>query len=148
MTQFLTVSLLAAPTNSENSRKVEEVANNFEALLLNQLYSQMENAGRWVDVGDDNPFAPTQAQKIFEGFRNQEVLKNLAARRPLGVAVHVERQLTGQNGVDKSRIHNSTLLELNPQRPESQMATVTAEETLEETSTEETIHGRHEAQKR
>lgn len=92
-----------------------QVAENFEALMLSHLYSQIENSGRWVDVGDENPFAPTQAQRIFEGFRNQEMLKVLAARRPLGVADMVQRQLSGQNGIDKSRIQTPTLIESQSQ---------------------------------
>ncbi|MBS1985808.1 MAG: rod-binding protein [Bdellovibrionales bacterium] len=81
----------------------QEAGDEFEALMLQHLYNQMQNAGSFVSEGEDNPFAPSPAEKIFRGMRDEVVMKRLATQRPLGFGDMVTRQLKGQGGIGRAQ---------------------------------------------
>lgn len=81
--------------------RVEQVGNDFEALMLGHLYRQMSEAQGFMDEGRDNPFKPSPAEKIFRAMREDEMVKRIAVTRPLGVGDMVVRQLQGRGGVPR-----------------------------------------------
>ena len=86
---------------------IDTVAESFEAMMLQQLYAQMQKSNRVLNVGEDNPFAPSSAELIFREMQDQQMLQGVAQRRPLGVADMVARQLRGTGGVGPSRLLES-----------------------------------------
>lgn len=86
--------------NAEGTEaKIQAVGDDFEALMLQRLFGQMRAANQLVNSGDNNPFAPSHAEMIFRGMQEQAMMKQLAARRPLGIGNMVVRQLKGLSGI-------------------------------------------------
>ena len=69
-----------------------------EAMMLAQLLGQMRKSAQLVNPGDDNPFAPSHAEMIFRSMTDQQIVENLAAKRPLGFGNLVERRLEEKSG--------------------------------------------------
>lgn len=102
MTVILLTSLsikVSAEKPDGAEAKIQEVGDNFEALMLQRLYSQMRASNQVVNAGDNNPFAPSHAELIFRGMQEEMLMKNLANRRPLGMGDLVVRQLKGLSGI-------------------------------------------------
>ncbi len=83
---------------------MQSVGDSFEAMMLSHLYTQLRQTSRLLNVGDDNPFAPSRAEMIYRSMSEDEMLKSLAKRQPLGFGNLVVRQLQRQVGVGQSAI--------------------------------------------
>jgi len=82
-------------------QQIRQTGDAFEALMLQRLQENMERAQGLMEPGEDNPFAPSAAEKIYRGMMREHVTKDLAKRRPLGIGDMVERQLRGQSGIGR-----------------------------------------------
>lgn len=91
-------------TREQIEAQHEAVGNGFEALMLNNLYTQMRNSNELVKMGDNNPFAPSNAEKIFRSMREQEMIESLAKTGPLGVKKMVIDRLQGRGGIGRGRV--------------------------------------------
>jgi Rod binding domain-containing protein len=96
---ILSVTLCAAAFGATD--RVRAVGDNFEALFLQHLYEQMQKSGGLSENDPDNPFSPSHAELVYRSMLNQELMKGVAARRPLGVSDLVVRQLQGQGRIRK-----------------------------------------------
>ena len=97
---LLATSTFAQGTPSpEQAAKIRQVGDDFEAMMLQRLQEDMEKSQGLLQVGDDNPFAPSNAEQIYRSMMTQAMMQNLARRRPLGVGNLVERQLRGEGGI-------------------------------------------------
>lgn len=80
--------------------EIRRIGDQFEELMLQQMYQQMRSSGEALaDHGPDNPFKPSNAEKIFRSMQEQVMMRDLAKRRPLGMGQLVERQLKKQSGI-------------------------------------------------
>lgn len=93
-----------APTREQIEAQYEAVGNGFESMMLNNLYKQMRESSALVQMGDDNPFAPSNAEKIFRSMREQEMIDSLAKTGPLGVKKMVIDRLKGRGGIARGRV--------------------------------------------
>ncbi len=91
--QLLTLALAVAMTPEQ--QQIRAVGDAFESLMLQRLYDQMKSANQLLNSGDDSPFAPGRGEEIFQGMRDEMMLKATAQRRPLGISDMVVRQLGG-----------------------------------------------------
>jgi len=94
---------------------IDQAADQMEGMMLHSLYNQMLRAQKLVNAGDDNPFAPSHAEMIFRSMQEQDMINQLAKRRPLGVGSLVARHLRGQAGIG-----SAVLLESERQNPRPQ----------------------------
>ena len=78
-----------------------EVANNFEAMMLDMLMRQMRQAGQFAEADGDSPFAPSNAEKIYRDMLDGELTKSLSKTRPVGYGDMVARQLRGETGIPR-----------------------------------------------
>lgn len=92
------------PTRQQIEAQYEAVGTSFEALMLNNLYTQMREASEIVKMGDDNPFAPSNAEKMFRSMKDQEMVEKLAKTGPLGVKKMVIDRLKGRGGIEGGRV--------------------------------------------
>ncbi|MEO5666536.1 MAG: rod-binding protein [Bdellovibrionota bacterium] len=92
---LLSTGVLAA----NNEAGYRQVGDAYEALMLRNLYTQMQQANSMGDDDPDNQFAPSNAEKIFRGMRDEVMIQSLAKRRPLGVSDMIVRRLQGKGGV-------------------------------------------------
>ena len=83
----------------EKNAKIRQVGDDFEAMMLQRMQESMEKSQGLLQVGDDNPFAPSNAETIYRSMLTQMVTQKLAKERPLGVGNMVERQLRGEGGI-------------------------------------------------
>lgn len=88
-----------AVTPKTRDQQITEVAENFEGMVVNQVYSQMVRSNRLVNRGDDSPFAPSNAELIYRSWLEDEMMKQVTKARPFGVADLVARQLKGEIGI-------------------------------------------------
>jgi Rod binding domain-containing protein len=92
------------PTREQIEAQYEQVGISFEAMMLNNLYKQMRESNELVKMGDDNPFAPSNAEKIFRSMRETEMVDSLAKTGPLGVKKIVVDRLKGRGGIGRGRV--------------------------------------------
>jgi len=71
----------------------------YEAMMLRNLYSQMQTANSITANDPDSMFAPSNAEKIFQSMKDEIVIQSLAKRRPLGISDMVVNRLQGKGGV-------------------------------------------------
>ncbi len=105
---FVFLALLAVGTVSRaagrdavEKAKIEQLGDDFEAMMLQFMFNQLQQNGQFMDTSEDNPFAPSQGEKIFRGMRDEEMIKRLAGSRPLGFGDTVVRHIRGEGGVGK-----------------------------------------------
>jgi Rod binding domain-containing protein len=95
----LLIASLTSAGALANEAAYREVGDAYEALMLRNLYTQMQTANGIGEADPDSPFAPSNAERIFRSMRDEIVIQSLAKRRPLGVSDMVVRQLQGKSGV-------------------------------------------------
>ena len=98
--------LLAATVVTPDPR-IRQIADGFEAMMLNQLYGQMRKSNQIIGEGDDNPFAPSHAEMIYRSMQEDQMIQQMAPHRPLGLGNLVEKQLTGKSGIPESHLIKS-----------------------------------------
>jgi Rod binding domain-containing protein len=79
----------------------------YETMMLQKLYDQMRSSSGIGEV-EEGPFAISHAEKIYRGMLDENMIQELAKRRPLGISDMVVRQLQRKGGV-----RNSGRVELN-----------------------------------
>lgn len=87
-----TVKEESAPTVDENTakenKKLRQAAVDFESFFVSQLFSQMRKT-----VPSGGLFGDTQQEKIMQGMLDDEVSKNIANGRGMGLADMLYKQL-------------------------------------------------------
>ena len=78
----------AAETRDKDLKKACE---GFEAMFLNMMYRQMR-----ATVPEDTLFGESNAMKIFQDMRDDELMKNVAAGGGIGIADMMYKQLKPQ----------------------------------------------------
>lgn len=68
-------------------------------MMMQLLFQQMQAGSVVENDGEENPFAPSRAEKIYRSMRDQQMMKALAGRRSLGVGDMVVRSLKGEGGI-------------------------------------------------
>lgn len=94
----------AHPTREQIEAQYDAIGAGFEVLMLNHLYKQMRESSEIVKMGDDNPFAPSNAEKIFRSMQEQTMVESLAQSGPLGVKKMVVDRLKGRGGIASGRV--------------------------------------------
>ena len=89
----------AGPGASVEQAKIEQLGNDFEAMMLQFLFNQLQQNNALMDAGEDSPFAPSPAKQIFRGMRDEEMVKRVAETRPLGFGDTVVRHIRGEGGI-------------------------------------------------
>lgn len=95
--ECLTGSTLLVSAQKTMEMQYREVGDAFEAMMLQHFYRQLKESSRTLQVGDENPFAPSNAELIFESMRDDIVIGKMAGSRPLGISDMVVKQLKGSN---------------------------------------------------
>ncbi len=92
-------------TNAERREaQIQQVADDFEGMMLQFMYGQMQRANQEINAGDDNPFAPSNGEKIFRAMQDEIVMRQLAKRRPIGMGDMIARQLKGETGIARRNL--------------------------------------------
>lgn len=91
-------------TKEQLEAQYEAVGTGFESMMLNHLYKQMRESNELVKMGDQNPFAPSNAEKIFRSMKDAEMIESLAKTGPLGVKKMVIDRLKGRGGIESGRV--------------------------------------------
>ncbi|MEO3989841.1 rod-binding protein [Pseudocitrobacter cyperus] len=80
-------------TGQVKAQNLEQAAEQFEALMLRSMLSQMRKA---ADVlGEDNPFNSKQ-QRMMRDFYDDKLASELASQRSTGIAQMIINQLSPQ----------------------------------------------------
>lgn len=80
-------------TGQVKAQNLEQAAEQFEALMLRSMLSQMRKA---ADVlGEDNPFNSKQ-QRMMRDFYDDKMASQLASQRSTGIAQMIINQLSPQ----------------------------------------------------
>lgn len=80
-------------TGQVKAQNLEQAAEQFEALMLRSMLSQMRKAS---DVlGEDNPFNSKQ-QRMMRDFYDDRMASDLASQRSTGIAEMIIKQLSPQ----------------------------------------------------
>lgn len=79
-----------APSNINASEmaRIEEVAENYEAVFLSQMVAHM-----FQDVGKNSMFHGGQTEEIFKGLLIEEYGKSVASQGGIGLAEHIKAEL-------------------------------------------------------
>ncbi|HCR3984824.1 TPA: rod-binding protein [Kluyvera ascorbata] len=95
-------------TGQVKPQNLEQAAEQFEALMLKSMLSQMRKAS---DVlGEDNPFNSKQ-QRMMRDFYDDKMASELASQRSTGIAQMIINQLSPQttaslkNGAEAAALH-------------------------------------------
>ena len=86
------ISLKSAEPKTKEEQKIWKSAQDFEAFFLSQLFSQMRKT-----VPKNDLFGNKKREELFQGLLDEEVCKNLAKGKGLGLAEMLYKQLTPQN---------------------------------------------------
>lgn len=98
-------------TGQVKPQNLEQAAEQFEALMLRSMLSQMRKAS---DVlGEDNPFNSKQ-QRMMRDFYDDKMASELASQRSTGIAQMIVNQLSPQakvplkNEVEAAALHGQS----------------------------------------
>ena len=81
----------AAPRGAMTNAKAQSVAEDFEAMFLNSMFSQM-----MTGIEGDGPFGGSQATGVWRSFLTNEYSKTFAKAGGVGLAKHVYGALLAQ----------------------------------------------------
>ena len=92
-------------------QNLEQAAEQFEALMLRSMLSQMRTAS---DVlGEDNPFNSKQ-QRMMRDFYDDRLASDLASQRSTGITQMIINQLSPQVNTPLKKTDEMTALEEQP----------------------------------
>lgn len=83
--------LKAAKAAEKRDKDLKKACEGFEAMFLNMMYRQMR-----ATVPEDTLFGESNALKIFQDMRDDELMKNVAAGGGIGIADMMYKQLKPQ----------------------------------------------------
>lgn len=78
----------------DTKAKARAVAEDFEAVFLNSMFSQM-----FTDINGEGPFGGAQAAGVWRSFLTEEYAKSFAKRGGIGIADEVYRSLLAQQEI-------------------------------------------------
>ena len=81
----------------KDKSKAKAAAQNFEAMFLNSMFSQM-----MTGIDGDGPFGGSGALKIWRSFMTDQYAKTFARAGGIGIASHVYDELLKQQGAAAS----------------------------------------------
>ena len=81
----------ASPKSDTAKAKAREAAQDFEAVFLNSMFSQM-----FTDMDGEGPFGGDQATGVWRSFLTDEYSRSMAKRGGIGIADHVYHALLQQ----------------------------------------------------
>jgi len=84
-------ALKEAKAAQKRDKDLRKACEGFEAMFLNMMYRQMR-----ATVPKDTLFGESNALKIFEDMRDDELMKNVAAGGGIGIADMMYKQLKPQ----------------------------------------------------
>ena len=84
-------ALEAAKAAEKRDKDLKKACEGFEAMFLNMMYRQMR-----ATVPEDTLFGESNALKIFQDMRDDELMKNVAAGGGIGIADMMYKQLKPQ----------------------------------------------------
>jgi flagellar protein FlgJ len=84
-------ALKAAKDAEKRDKDLKKACEGFEAMFLNMMYRQMR-----ATVPEDTLFGESNALKIFQDMRDDELMKNVAAGGGIGIADMMYKQLKPQ----------------------------------------------------
>ena len=84
-------ALKAAKEAEKRDKDLKKACEGFEAMFLNMMYRQMR-----ATVPEDTLFGESNALKIFQDMRDDELMKNVAAGGGIGIADMMYKQLKPQ----------------------------------------------------
>ena len=84
-------TLKAAKAAEKRDKDLKKACEGFEAMFLNMMYRQMR-----ATVPEDTLFGESNALKIFQDMRDDELMKNVAAGGGIGIADMMYKQLKPQ----------------------------------------------------
>ena len=84
-------SVLEAVEMEKRDKELKKACEGFEAMFLNMMYRQMR-----ATVPKDSLFGESNALKIFQDMRDDELMKNVAAGGGIGIADMMYKQLQPQ----------------------------------------------------
>jgi Rod binding protein len=98
-------------TGQVKAQNLEQAAEQFEALMLRSMLSQMRKA---ADVlGEDNPFNSKQ-QRMMRDFYDDKMASQLASQRSTGIAQMIINQLSPQVNAPLKDVGSSVALKGQP----------------------------------
>lgn len=84
-------ALQEAKAAEKRDKELKKACEGFEAMFLNMMYRQMR-----ATVPEDTLFGESNAMKIFQDMRDDELMKNVAAGGGIGIADMMYKQLKPQ----------------------------------------------------
>ncbi|WP_026767143.1 rod-binding protein [Selenomonas ruminantium] len=84
-------ALKEAKAAEKRDKDLRKACEGFEAMFLNMMYRQMR-----ATVPEDTLFGESNALKIFQDMRDDELMKNVAAGGGIGIADMMYKQLKPQ----------------------------------------------------
>ena len=76
---------------AKQDKELKEACKGFESMFLSMMYKQMR-----ATVPENTLFGESNAQKIFQDMRDEELMKNVAESGGVGIADIMYRQLSPQ----------------------------------------------------
>ena len=109
-------------TGQVKAQNLEQAAEQFEALMLKSMLSQMRKAS---DVlGEDNPFNSKQ-QRMMRDFYDDKMASELASQRSTGIAQMIINQLSPQTAAPLKNEAEAAALQGQPQELKTPVVPVT-----------------------
>ena len=109
-------------TGQVKAQNLEQAAEQFEALMLRSMLSQMRKA---ADVlGDDNPFNSKQ-QRMMRDFYDDKMASELASQRSTGITQMIINQLSPQVATPLKNEAGAAALQAQPQELKPPVVPVT-----------------------
>ncbi len=95
--QSLATALETAKRGNANKNQIQKAAEEFESVFLGQMMQAMMPA-----EGDSSPLAgSSESDEIFNSMMGEEYAKQIAKSGGIGIAGFIERELLGQQEVNK-----------------------------------------------
>ena len=81
-------------TDKADEARLEKACKDFEAIILNQMLSAMRKA-----VPEGGLFEKSYGEKIYQSMMDEELSKNIAHGKGMGLGEMLFRQLTSKNNL-------------------------------------------------
>ncbi len=93
-TDFNALAELRNRAKADKNQAVGEVAQQFEALMIQMMLKEMRNAS------PKSEFFDTEGMRVYQDLQDKQVALEMAKRNTLGVAQFIEQQMARQGFID------------------------------------------------
>ena len=93
-TDFNGLAELRNRAKADKNKAVGEVAQQFEALMIQMMLKEMRNAS------PKSEFFDTEGMRVYQDLQDKQVALEMAKRNTLGVAQFIEQQMARQGFID------------------------------------------------